>query len=540
MATGVTVRVAGVAVKGISDYSVSEESTPVDPTDTTGATGHFTFSYLSKAATAAKRMRRKTVDLEDKGQGVTQGIARTPTSSGGLITLSVDLRTNLLAVQRTAQPYNGTLGGYFTYLLSLVGITTGFVIDTTLNSVPVTFPGWQGDVWLMMKGLAAMYAAEVSLASDNIVFRPQRGRITVDSRDASYDWSVDDSQLAQSVQGYYYSNAFVSNGLAYPQGGWNKDVQVYQVDAGETQVFDIPLDSPGVSLSSVQQPTAQDFVGQFDNSASAYCITSTVDSLPVLAAEWLANGGSITVAINDDTQSLTVTIVGANIAAKAPFTISASAGSSSNYSSLRILGTGVFFSKTLLTLPTSVAADVASQKVGAVLDLPFVTTLAQLYDRLIWTQSRYGGNRQQLAVKTTGINRKGDTGSYAYPTLAQFDTAEIAAGHTTIALFDTANSGLTIAQFNAAQLATVQGTFANQAFGNVAGARTRRDGLWWRIRQAQLGVAAPQVSYVGEADTTTGDFDSSWTGKLISDFNTSRSGLTADDFNAAPLEGAPF
>ena len=540
MATGVDARIAGTLVKGVSAYSVDEESTPVDIADTTGATGRFSISSFSMTTLLAKRSRRKAVTLEDRSQGTTQGIISTPARSDGTTVLNASSRMTLLAVQRTAQPFTGTLGDYFIYLLSLVGITSNYVIDASLSSIPVTVPGWQGDVWFHMKKLLPIVGAEASLVSNNIVLRPLRGRVTVDKRDISFDWSVDDTNLARSVEGYYYNNQYKTNALAYPNGGWSTDVQVYQVDAGEVIEFDIPLEA---SLASVVQPVSQNFVGRYDVSASVYSVMSS-DGFPYSAAQWDDEGGKIEVVINEDTRSLTVKITGSRNEQYAPFRIAATAGPSDNYSSLRILGEGVFFDKVLVNIPTGVSPDLTSEEVGVTIENEFITTQTQLFDRMIWTLGRFNGSRQTISVKTTGVNRAGDSGSYAYPTIKDFNAYAVAQGWTSIAQFNTFYSGKTIAQFNAAWFATVVNNFVNQAFGNIAGARTLRDFVWWRIRRAT--ISPDSISYTAEGDTTTGDFDKAWTddgvAKKISDFNTQWSPggvpMTIRDFNVAPLERA--
>lgn len=533
MSTGIVFRIAEKVIKGLSSYSVEEESTPVDPSDTTGAAGRFSTSFMSPSVSrlAVKRMRRKSSRLEDLGQGTTTGISRTPSESGGVYSISSDARTALFAVNRTAQPYSGTVSGYLVYLMGLVGITSGYVIDASFSSVPLVMPGWQGDVWLRIKQLLSANAGEVSLVSDNIVFRPIRGRVTFDKRDSAFDWSLDDSNLALAVDGYWYNHVQRNNYLAYPLGGWNEDVQVYQVDAGETITFDIPLQA---SLSSVQQPIAQDYVDRFFTSTSVYCVMGN-DGLPVLAAQWNDGGGNVSVQIGEDTRSIVVTITGANIERLAPFRIAATAGPSDNYSSLRIVGSGVFFEPQLWHQPTAISKDYASQEIGATVENESISSLSQLLDRLIWTLARFGGNRQSISVRTNGINRAGDSGSYAYPTIAQFNAWATAAPRnwTKIQQFNAYYAGKTIKQFNDEWYATVKDAFVNQAFGNIAGARTRRDNVIFRIRHAVIGPDI--ISYEGEEDTTIRDFNAEWTGKKIADFNTLWPGMTIADFNVAPL-----
>lgn len=548
MTTGVTVSVgddpALYALPGISNYSVREESTPVDPADSTGAAGIITVNMLEgvKTEIEVKRMYRKTLLLEDRGLGSTRGIVRVPSGSNKQLALTADLRTNLLVAHRTAEPYNGFVTGYLEYLLSLVGITSGYVINDIYDTMPAVFIGWQGEVWLKIKQLMAAIGGEATLASGNIVFRPLRGRQTIDRRDAELSWSVDDSSLALSVEGYWYESTYQVGALAYPKGGWNDNVQVYQVDARETIEFDIPVEA---SLTSITQPVAQDYVDRYHSSSSVYAVNGS-DGLPIPAAQWLATGGKVEVEIGDDTRSLIVRITGADLDRYAPFRIAVAAGPSDTYSSLRIVGTGVFYTKHLQVFNTSVDEELTTTEVGATIDTEFITSSEVLSERMLWTASRFGGPRQTINVRTRGINRSGDSGSYRYPTMADFNAYATAQGWSTVAHFnasagDPPEDWDLISDFNAWWMAqTEDDDFANQAFGNIAGARRFHAGLWFRIRTND--VTAGGVSYMAENDTTVGDFNAyaneqGWS--TIADFNAAWAGASLADFNVAPLtEGA--
>ena len=528
-------------LKTDTSYSVREEATSVDPTDTTGSAGSITIDlFNSLSRTATKRLSRKTVTLTDRGQGVTLGVARVPSGNLFSTSLTLDQRTVALSVVRTAQPFSGTLRNYLIYLLGLVGIVDGYVIDPAFTAMTVTLPGWEDEVWLQMKRLLAVKGGEISLASGNIIIRPIRGRVTVDKRDTEFTWSMDDSNLAQAVEGYWYETKQQSSGLAYPPGGWSDDVQVYQVDAGEVIEFDLPINA---SLSAVNQPVAQDYVTrEYTGPGSVYCVVGS-DGLPVPAAQWLAAGGRVTVSIGEDTRSLIVRITGASIERYAPFRIAASAGPSDNYSSLRITGNGVFYTKHgPIRLITSADEDQTSVEVGATLDVDFITSLSDLYDCMAWTLSRYGGPRHTVSVQTTGINRSGDSGSYAYPTFEDFNEYATAQGWTTFANFNTAYSGDTFDDFNEEWAKTVSDAFVNQAFGNVAGARTFRDGLWFRLRTTDISPGA--ISYTAENDSNVGDFNTWMLAQLAArglpntfdSFNTLLAERdTFSDFSAAPM-----
>lgn len=508
----------------LSDYSVLEDSTPVDPSDTTGGVGQSTLSTSEIDDT--RFLLDLPVELSVVSQGKTTGTVRGLSSSDGAATIVADSRLGLLNATRTAQPFVGTLSGAFTYYLSLVDITDGLVVDSTVASNPVVFPGWSGNVWDQMKKMALSQKCEVSLVSNNAVLRPFRLREAENYRDSAHAWNLDTSQLAQSVEIYYYQNTQITNALVYPVGGWNTEVPVFTVNAGETQTYDIPLDA---SLSSVQQPVVQDFVDRYYSSSSVYAVTGN-DGLPYLAAQWTAEGGSVTVAVNEDTRSLTVTVVGASGTQYAPYSIAVASGPSDRYSSLRLVGSGVAYNKQLLTFYTSVDPDRVSVEVGATIDNEFITSADQAVELARWALKRWGAPKHTITVTTNGINRLGDNGSYAYPTVEMFN--DLYAGQL-VSNFNSTWSGMTVEEFNEFMVSLVSDEFANQAFGNIAGARVRFGDAYFRIRTATNSSTG--ITYTAEEDTVVGDFDEVWAGATVGDFNAYWLGKDVGEFNLSPL-----
>jgi hypothetical protein len=458
-------------------------------------------------------------------------------SDGVTMTVTADSRLIALNVTRTAAPYSGTIGGAINYYLGLVSISTGIVIDSAIASVPVTFPGWTANVWDKIRQFAAVSQFEVSLVSNNIVVRAIRSRIAQNYRDSSETWNVNANNIARAVE-VYYNQAQQATALAYPLGGWNSTVQPIQVDAGQTLTVNLPL-TPGTnavgltaSLSSIQQPVASDSVAASYSASSVYCVAGN-DGLPIPAAQWLAGGGNVKVAIGVDTTSIDVTVVGSSDTKYAPYRLGMSSGPSNFYSSLRIVGTGVFGNKQMLRFDTGLTVDKAPTDVGATIDSEFINTYLDAVQVGRAAAARFCSAAYTITVATTGINKVGDTGSYAYPTMGQFNVDTDFAGKT-MAQFNTAFAGWTLKQFNDYEFAKVANNFANQAFGNVSGARVLWNNGYFRIRASTVTPA--QVSYTAERDTVMADFNSAMpVGMTMAQFNTLHSGDQMGDFGLAPL-----
>lgn len=483
MSAGVTVAVDGQVLKGVKGYSATEESLSPDISDTTGAAGKVTVPLLHAGldAVSVKRMHRKPIRVVDTLLGAVDGTVRTPSSANGEMSLAADLRLSALTAKRQAAPFGGTLPEYIAYLLSLVGMEDGFEIDPALDEIEVLYIGWYEDVWLMLKALLGVHEVDVSVVNEVIVFRPMRTRIARSSNNIDASWSVDDANIAQAVEGYYYPGEAKTD-IAYPPHGWNEDVEVYTVGSRETIVVDIPIEA---SLVTLGQPQCVDFVGRYDNSLSQYAVSGN-DGLPIPAAQWLAAGGSVTVEIGEDTRSIVVTIVGAGIERYAPFSIAMSAGPSDTYSSLRLVGEGVFFRRKYRKWDTSAPPELATQEIGATVDCIFVNSFGLFCDVMAKVRAHWSGPRQNLNVR-------------------------------------------------ARQVATP--AFEDQTLGNTAGARVPLDGSYYRIRTAT--ITPGEISYTAEGDTIGDDLNAfaeaqGW--ETIDDFNAAMGdALTFDEFNMAPL-----
>lgn len=530
--------IGGVAEFEASSYTVAEDATPLTIGDMTGGVGQITFEVPQLADT--KRMRGKTVVLADDAQGTTTGIVSKLGGDGFNATATAKSRMANLAVTRTALPQSGTLESALLYYLGLVDITSGIVIDESLKSLPVAFVGWNGVVWDNIKKLCAALEIEASLVSNNVVFRLPRTRIAETTRDSSIAWDIDESNQAQSIEILYYLTQNRSSGLAYPLGGWSDEFQPISVDAGAKVEQTFSLD-PGVgeeglgaSLVSIQQPVVVDSVAREYGATSVYSIVGN-DGYPITAAQWRAGGGKVSVEILEDTRSIKVTVVAPVDPEYAPYRLAMPSGPSDFYSSLRLVGTGAFFTKEKLTLVTGLSGDRAPEVIGETIDNEFVTSKEQAFRRGAWALAKWTGPSMSINVATTGINRKGDSGSYAYPLIRDHNT--VYAGRT-IAQYNAIWGGKTIADVNQFWKDYYADDFVNQAFGNVGGARTLYEGLNFRINSVS-SITPSGISYSAVLDTTVRDFNDRYAGKSIAEINALTVGLSIGHANLALLDLQP-
>ena len=120
----------------LTGYTVTEDATPIEGSDTTGGTGTLNFSVVENpAANGTIMLLNDSVQLTDGSNGITSGIVYSVADGDGIATISTNARTNAFVANVKVAPYTGTLGGAFTYYMSMVGITSGFVIDSTITTV---------------------------------------------------------------------------------------------------------------------------------------------------------------------------------------------------------------------------------------------------------------------------------------------------------------------------------------------------------------------------------------------------------------------
>lgn len=185
------------------------------------------------ARIATRDLLRATVRLDDGSNGVTRLVVNSLDDSNGTTAVSADSRLAALQATRTGVPMQGTPEQIIRYYLGLGGITTGIVYQGTGSTSSRAVQGWTGVVWDYLRAFLTAVNAEIALVSGNVVIRPLRMRTSVNRRNSDVSVNRGIGEMAQTVVVNYYNNTY-KTGLVYPMGGWNEDVQVYQVDPGET------------------------------------------------------------------------------------------------------------------------------------------------------------------------------------------------------------------------------------------------------------------------------------------------------------------
>lgn len=516
----------------VFNFDVQEDATPLAAGDSSGQVGTISFNLgipdpdivpnhpinrFGEAHLIGERVR-----LEDSRKGFTLGRVSSVSRAGSqVISVSALARLgelNVYGVQ--APPFIGTLEDAFQTYLGLANVQSGFFVDPSVATRSVVFPGWNGELWFNLKRMAAAVDCDISLVSGVILLRPIRAREVTRGRDLDRTSSAGGGSLAQFIEVYQYNNRAVSNELVYPPGGWTEEVSVINVNAGETVEEVIELSA---SVSSVSQPVMQTFVARDYAASSVYTVTGD-DGLPITPEAWAATGGSLSVSINPDTTSLTVTVTapqtlpnkdGAPIGV---YSISLSSEESTGrYSTLRLVGSGVAFDKQLKRIPTGVGSRETATEVGVTIDNPFISTAADMYRTALRAVSEFNGTARRVSGSVSSVNRRGDSGSITLKTYAQIQTLH---SGKTYAQVQTLWAGKTYLEIQNSLNSEQNSLFENQVFGNVSGARVwdRSTRRWYRIRSATLN--ADMITFEADDDLLHSDVAPALSGQTYAQVQT--------------------
>lgn len=525
----------------ITGYSVKEDATPVDPSDTTGGVGTIDFSVREVAGhEGSVQLQGIDIELRDDYRGSTVGTVAEVTGQDGLVTLSSDARLGSLVGTVSAKPMVDTLQNVVLYYLQLGGITAGIYIDPTVAFTPVAVPGFHDDVWLRLKQLASVHGCEVSLVSNKVVIRPMRSFAANTKAQSELTWAYKKGDAAQNIEVTYYGNEWQSHTVLYPfTADEIANHQTWEVADGATLEDDLEM---SISIADIMQPVAVDSVpqnyGSSEDDGTLRSVYSVLDSnnKPVTAQTWTKGGGSITVVINEDTTSVHLKIVAPKYNTGLTYRIvgrsapTATDTEGVDYGTLNLVGSGVYINAKKITVPTGVTPDISVEEIGTTIQVSAVATLDDAYRVANAAAGVWSGGRPSLSGTLSYINRIGGTGSVLYRTFGDFDADNTSS---TFGAFSTVWAGKTFKQFDAYELSQVEDDFTNQTFGNAAGARLRRGDIMYRITSAT--ITDENISFDAVGDTTIGDFDKEFIGTKFGDFDNRFRGKSFRQFDRAPL-----
>ena len=502
----------------IVSYSVQEDATPLSALGSNGGIGQLT--YVRTEQDDDERTINTSVSLHDDMWGDFDGLIRNLNSNDGLLSVTADSILSSFDRWYTIPPFAGTLQSYLTMVGEIVG--EDIYADATRNDLVV--PGFMGNVWDGFRQFLVANKLEVSQVGTNIIVRDLRTFNSVYNYNTTEAWTINSQDSTEKLKVYWYD---------VNHTGANIEVfapeSPFSVEAGETMVQEITIEG---SLSSVNQPNCLDYVPantDYTGTVGAYCVAGN-DGRPIMASQWIAQGGSVSVRLTDDPSIIEVTVVGCSSKDYAPYRIAATAGTSNNYNSLHVTGDGMAWEKNEVEVHSGAPRATDAKETSQDIDNRNVTSLAQAYNVALSSIKDCAGGIKSLNGTSVSLSRPIDRPSSVNPLIQDFNLTHPGM---TFSEFNTYYAGYTIKMFNDEWLATVEGLLANQAFGQVIGARALRGEANYRVQS--LTTTPNNVQYILEMDTLISDFDSAYGTMSISQFNDTFDGYRFVDFTNRSL-----
>lgn len=396
----------------VSSYSYSEEVTSLEPSSVSGGTSQvsITGSAVSEDTVGnthpnSALVVNNTMQLIDSNYGSIEFITKKVSISNGLASITGDTIMSRLNVYKVAEPHGGggaSILSAIQYYCSLVGITPTIDLEFAdeLDAIDVNYLGWSGNVWEHLKLLCAGVSAsetdnvgiEMLIDGNELVFRKAKANDVKYSKISSENYSVDSFNSAKSVDVVKYQTSYGVNQVVREQQRQleglftvNENVSItdaMQVEAGSVVTKRFLINA---SLSEVQQPQCveQIFPLPYSGTTGQYVIVGN-DDLPIVPAQWVGQGGSVTVSLTENPYEIEITVVAPAAVALptvdnpsqltyAPYKIGVESSGETDYPALYIVGTGVFFEKSIKTFETGADNDYTSKDSDRTIDNIFIT-----------------------------------------------------------------------------------------------------------------------------------------------------------------------
>jgi hypothetical protein len=252
----------------------------------------------------------------------------------------------------------------------------GMTYSYTATAYDVVFPGWQGNVWAKLKELCAAYNVEI-VPIGNVITVRDVASTTLTIRNNTPVRTTPSKGSGGKTVTVVAQNAVAGGGVM-----WDAATEgvTYQIPVGARQVITLATNNHPTELANpVPTDALPILAGQY------YVVDST--GAPVLAATWLAAGGSVTVAVGTSPGTIILTLQGPS-SGSGPFYF-ATGTSSTSTGALSIVGPGVITTPVTHTILTA-SADQA-QTVAAAINTPFINTRDQAFSRGLWASDEAAG-----------------------------------------------------------------------------------------------------------------------------------------------------
>ena len=394
-------------------FSYSEDVTSLEPSSLTGGSGQVSISGPATLVNKDGNTHPNTallinndITLTDSELGSVVFQVRQASIGEHMASVTGNTLMWRLNVEKTAPPHGGDGATLLTAIITyceLVDVLPTFTEEFALelDSIPVNFVGWKGNVWEHLKMLCAGVSLsltdnvgiEMVVEHDQLVFRKAKDRnLTFQKAPSSSSLEINSFDAAKKVSVTNYNTVYGLDRIVQEQDrqgtlfATNENVSItdsMQVEAGQRLVKRFAINA---SLESVNQPVcvAAITVLPYDGTQGEYVVVGS-DDLPIDPDQWAAEGGSLTVSLTENPNEIEIVMIApASVTmptaadpltevTPAPYKIGIETSGETDYPALYVVGTGVFFEKTEHFFYTGTSDVYTSQDSGTAIDNPFIT-----------------------------------------------------------------------------------------------------------------------------------------------------------------------
>lgn len=480
-------------------YSYSEDVSSLSPDEVSGGNGQITLSVIGMDYADDFRKHpglliNNQMVLEDTESGSVEFQVKKVSVNQELVSITGFTLESRMNVERVAQPVGGgagfedTLQDAIEYYCGLVGVFPSFdaALLPYVSTRTVNFIGWQGNVWEKLKLLCASVSAsatqdipmEMIVDVNSLKFRiAKTSTVDVISNASSVSMDIDSFDAAKSVNVVMYKTEYKQNGIITEDAPLDEELGFVQnvsirdslsVDAGQTVIKRFKVNA---SLETVNNPTAVATISSFPYTGvtGEYVIVGN-DDLPVQPAQWIGQGGSLSVSLTENPNEIEIKITApqaeflpqADTAEPgyAPYKIGVESSGGTDYPAMYITGTGVFFERQTETFLTGASDEYTSDSESSEIDSPFITTRRELATRGLAAAQNIAGPSISLSIgspfestigQTVGSLVKYDKNQFRIEgaSYSQSGTNLSARPSASISAFNQVWTGKTFAQFAA-------------------------------------------------------------------------------------------
>lgn len=427
-------------------YSYTEDVSSLEPSSIAGGNGQISLTAIASDDNQGFRAHPRLLinnlmRLEDELAGEIEFQVRKIGINNQLVVITGETIEARMNVDRVAEPVGGpesTLKEAIQYYCGLVDVFPVFddEIASMVDTKPVNFIGWQGNVWEKLKELCAGTSAsatedvpmEMVVDSDTLLFRRAKTQtLDLTTNAASVAVDVDSFDTARSFDLKYFKTEYKENAVVSEDSeadrlvGFAPGVSItdqLQVDAGETLVKRFQINA---SLRTVNQPVPVASISMipYTGTTGEYVVVGS-DDLPVLPTQWLAEGGSLSVSLTENPNEIEIRITAPQATelqqagdptatSLAPYKIGVESSGGVDYPALYITGTGVFFERKTKRLRTGASELYTSEVEGSEIQNLFISNKDDLSSRGVAAAQALCGPEVRLNISNPADVKFRDT-----------------------------------------------------------------------------------------------------------------------------------